>query len=299
MPVCAGPWPIARIRRVVAASSLAGFAASLPAQQPDLIPRELAVAHAKLFAPGYDSGDPTFVVGSVPGTVASRIPTPPGAEIVGTVLWNSVVQVVGKTRGDPEAAAFWLARALVAAGWRVPNPDAIMLSGGGFISAPDTTHPASRLCKNGELAEIRTARLDGGKAYYQVTLKLRGYPCATEYRGASSWSGGVKQQLPILYNPPDGAIDDVSCLGNRSSGTRSDVNLVTSLSPAALLASYGRQLDSAGWTETIPKASGAGGTWSRSDSTGTTLLAELRIFTLPSAPKCRAVHLEISRLPPR
>lgn len=269
-------------------------ARGMGAQQPDLIPRELAVAHARLFAPEFISSDPTLVVGRVAEAAAAKIPTPPEAEIVGSVVWGSVVQVVGKAKGDPESVETWLWRALKDAGWKAPLPDISSLSAGGFVVAPDPSAKPAIVCKDNESVKVRTAPLDRSRSYYQITLKPDAYTCSRGPGtfGVTSW-GGQKLPLPILYNPRDAEMNESLCNVRRSGSTHSEVSIATSLSAAALVGSYGKQLDSAGWTETTAKPSGAAGTWTRTDSAGTPMRAELWVVTVPSAPKCRLVRLDI------
>ena len=270
----------------------------LRGQQPDLIPRELAVAHARLFAPDFVGGDPTILVGDIPASVRTEVPTPPDAEIVGSIIWGSTTQVIGKAKGDTASIAAWFWGSLETQGWKRHLPQAEWLTAGGFIEAPDPKAHPSVVCKNRESVEVRTIPLDRGRSYYQITLKTNSASCESRmYRGAVSWSSGIEHRLPVLYSPRDAEMNVQRCQVIATASSGSDITLTTGLSPTALLAAYGRQLDSAGWVETKAKPSGAAGTWTRKDSTEVPLRADLTILTVPSSPSCRLVHLNISRIP--
>jgi hypothetical protein len=280
------------LRAVCVAGLLTALTNPLRGQiEQSAIPRDLVVAALRQFAETMNiEGNPTIIVGSVPAALVSKMSTPAGGRVLGSIVWGGRTDVLGEAPGQIDSVLTWFGRDLVAHGF---TPASSQFEGsGGFRSA--RVGPATGYCKDGLTVtlHVRDAPANAFGVEYRVQADQGAGSCDVISAGydPSDHSGSY----PLLYNPPTAQLSYrcVSMNANRGS-MATETYFTTSALPLQLLQHYGKQLDSAGWKRDV-LAIPAVGEWVRPDSAGNEIRSVLRVFPgTARAPDCRKIQLEI------
>lgn len=187
---------------------------------------------------------PTLVAGSLPAELAGT-PLPPGARVVGGVVYADHVEGVAFVPGDPPSFAGYT-QVLRRAGW---HPRRLWV-----LVARDATGDTPEFCDaNGRTVNVSIMPVRDGGSYLKLrTLGPAGF-CTLRGAGAQDES-----PLPLL-RAPEGAEMRNGSGGSGGSPFDEDTygRLETALSPAALAEHYAGLLRQAGWT-VAPTVAGEG-----------------------------------------
>ena len=267
----------------------------LHAQQPaQTIPVELASAYLRTLGRTDSATTVEFLPGEVPAAIRDLIPLMPGARLIGSVVLNRAMTVLGTSPLPPDSVAAWYAAEYTKRG--IPAMALVRLQafppGGGFRQPPPT-HP-TQFCKGTDEINVAAVRSPEGWTDFRVLLGANSPVCRVIPPMPPRTPPTFDQSLPVVYDPPNAGARP-ECFVNESR-QQSQTQLFSSTSPDSLLRHYGRQLEANGWMRVPAESTSAFGVWTRRDSSGTLQAAKLSIGITPTAPQCRNATLEVSTM---
>ena len=284
---------LSRARVVIVALCLAATSRATAQQQSELIPRALAEA----LVGRYGGGKPTIVVGSLPPTLESKISLPSDAKVLGGMADQSGATGIIVLEGPLNAAPDRLHAELVKRGWEPEDQSGQRMSGD-FIDAPvGQRRPVSggrpdTYC--GRAGTLLVNYAPEGFAQTRVTIGTTSDNRCAMMRDAMLSSSRLgmegRRRAPVLMNPPAARLMDYgSCQQFNSSSGGPGAQLSSTMTPAEILAHYGKQLADSGWKEV---GGGITQTWSRTDTTGVREY-QITVTTMSGNPMCRRVEAEL------
>jgi hypothetical protein len=283
-----------RPRRAFAGAMLALAARTplLAAQATASVPRDLAEAFARLYAPADSAVSVDFLPGAVPGAVQAQVHLPPAARVIGTVALNRNTFVFASTPLSADSALRWIAHEYGRLHYeglsQVRVPSAVA---GGFRPAPPSF--PTTFCQDSSEVTASAAHTPDGFTTIRLRVTSQSAACARVATVVRTPPPRPSGPLPILRDPPGTAPQSQCFLATSSQATTT--KLSTAAEPSALLAQYGAQLEQQGWTR-VDGPPPAHGVWMHRDSTGVTDLAAVTVAVTPLAPACRDAKLEITAL---
>ncbi len=268
----------------------------LGAQQSNAdVPRDLVVAYVRATNP-VDSGTAVDIVsGAVPAPYQELVHLPSAVRVTGTVTTRRSATVLASATEPPDSVLRAIGREYGQAGWpgvsRVTIPAAAG-NPGGFRPAPSGF--PTLFCHDGHEVNALASRTSDGFTLVQLRIQLVSPTCGRlpNTRPASP-PPQPRSPLPLLRNPDDAQMRP-ECY-NIGSTQRSDVQIMSSLTPAAMFEYYAKQLETQGWIR-LPETPSARASFSRRDTTGVQELATLSISGNPSVPTCRNATIEVTTL---
>ncbi|HYD53377.1 MAG TPA: hypothetical protein VEA99_12140 [Gemmatimonadaceae bacterium] len=273
----------------VSSLSAAALAAQQRDRQPDSIPTELAVALMSSEYGGHSGGGvPLFTVGRAPERFPATLVPPGPARVVGGT-WDGASGAIIVTYPTREPVAVLRAReALIAAGWKPPEPS----DEGGFV-VTSIFAGNDLLCRDDQAVMLQPAHPPGASAA-RITFREGAGSLCSHRRRMMRGPFRAALRLPAL-RPPAGAMAAGSGSSTGDDRIETSTRLTAAQSAAELLAHYGAQLEAAGWKGGSPAhaAEAAVQPFSAVDSTG----AEWRgaIVAISAAGAEREVSLRMSR----
>ena len=277
---------------VVGASLL--FATSSAAQQTDTstVPRELAIALARVYAAADSSAAVEFLPANVAPSVAADVAIPPDSRVVGSVVLGRNTYVFGTSPLAPDSVRAWYSREYGRRQWPALSMVRTQAPGGGAGGfRPPPPKVPTTFCNGDREFDVAATESPGGPTNFRVRVSTAALPCSMVPRGPVR-PPAPSLPLPVVYNPPN-TQPGPQCYAAGSSIQRTQTQLMTSLDPQALLQHYGRQLEASGWVPLQTQGGIATEAWSRRDSTGTNEIATLLVSASPTAPVCRNATLEV------
>lgn len=269
-----------------------------PLRQPDVIPIELAAA---LISTGGFSGEPQFLVGTMPEWFTNRVFIPSDAKVLGAAFLGTTVTGVISLPATSDSVIPEFKKELLKRGWTVP-PVMPRFSAGGFNPAPAVPTDASRnrvtLCSDQQILTVSAARRGGVATDVTLRMSTGTGISACHLPQIPTPASMLRLPFPTLVNP-QGAVDtrmtgdcSATMMGSMGTGT----TLRTTMPADALLDHFSRQLTDSGWTSFGEKAAIVGRSFARTDSTGTR--TEVTITVVPSARDagCRDINLQARTL---
>lgn len=244
-----------------------------------------------------DGGSVRLVPAQVPDDLAPNFYAPPGTRIFGTVVAGSRAVVLAATRTPPESLRAEYTRALEPRGWRSFENR----WRGGFVQSP-SERPLV-FCREGAQLYVTHHRRPAPPHDLQLEYREGGGMCdAQAVAERVEFVRMETPRFPTLHSPepPPGrpVSNCYSRARTRGGGSSTSTGaLVSSDLPAAeLLRYFGRQLEASGW---LPPGRRAGpavvsGTWSRTDSTGTSVIT-LDVAEGAPGSGCYDVQMKLSR----
>lgn len=280
------------------------------AAQQDQIPKELALA--LLPYGGADGGE--IVVGQMPPDLAATFTLPPGGRVLGSFVGLSYAQVVMAFPGSADSAIAFAARALLGHGWTA-RQSPVRRVGGLQYGLPRNAVPTT-FCKADSPDAITVAAQFHGATTTLLRLTRNTGSNGCDLRSSGSISTGFSTSMteravfsdmrmpdmplssvPPLWGPSDYRASQVcQRQGGSVSSQTQNQPLRTELSPAEILASYGRQLDSAGWKQAGGSGGSISGTWRDTVTKGFAHEVSITITKLASAPGCYDVSLRATTI---
>ena len=298
--------PVARLARamvpVACAMVVAGGSsvAQAPSQrtQPDLIPRDLALALISYGAG--TAGGADLRVGKVPDDIPPEL-VPPGVELLGSMSQYDQVIIVFGAREAPDSAISAMESRLLAAGWTRPPAPAPRQIPRGFVAADFTSGTAgvpSFLCHGDQMVNLASMYRNSGGSILKVNFNRGAQYSTCRQRTEENYRSPYEEApLPTLRAP---AREMSTGGGGMSSSGNNQFTLSTQLStrlkPAEVVAHYDTQMRAAGWA---PVGDGAldflaGRTYQKKDEKGRTWSATLYSIKSPEALE-QEVALRLSR----
>ena len=258
----------------------------LAAQPPsDPIPRNVVMAILRL-SEGAES-PVVEVTDRLPAQLAGRIALPPGARVL-AVLTSDRVRVIGEARGTSDSIRTWFADEFERRGF---TP---LESGGSRQAFRVATRSASApgYCGDGRLHTVSAHARARGMVEFAISIgdparcAPRAAPSTYISGGSTSSSGVAPPALPLVYHPR-GVEVSMECTDSRQRGGNltMETAIASSSTAAQLLAHYGGQLESQGWTR--QPWSAAVSSWARRDSTGREVSVTIGIDPGPGDTECR------------
>lgn len=276
------------------------FATRTPAQQSDTstVPRELAIAFARVYAAPDSTATVEFLPGTVAPSVASDVAIPPDSRVVGSVVLGRNTYVFGTSPLAPDSVRAWYLRDYGRRKWPALALVRTQASGGaaGGFRPPPPTIPTT-FCNGDRQLDVSAMESRDGHTNFRVRVSTAPLPCPMAPRGLVR-AVAPSLPLPVVYNPPN-TQPGPPCFAAGASTQRTETQLMTALDPQALLQHYAKQLEASGWVPLQAKGDVATQAWSRRDSTGIIEIATLSVTTSPTAPMCRNATLEVLTPRPR
>lgn len=271
-----------------------GFAARAAAQQSDTstVPRELAIAFARVYAAADSTAAIEFLPASIAPSIASDVAIPPDSRVVGTVVLGRNTYVFGTSPLAPDSVRAWYSRDYGRRNWPALSLVRTQASGGaaGGFRPPPPKVPTT-FCNGDREFDVTATESPGGHTNFRVRVSTGALPCSMVPRGPVR-PPAPSLPLPVVYNPPN-TQPGPQCFAAGSSTQRTQTQLMTSVDPEALLQHYGKQLEASGWVPLQAQGAIATRAWSRRDSAGTSEIATLSVSSSPTAPMCRNASLEV------
>jgi hypothetical protein len=277
-------------------SALVMVAAHRTAAQQD-VPRELALA---LIPFGATEGG-EIIVGQMPPDLAAAFTLPPGARVLGSFVSLAYAQAVLTIPGKTDSALALARRTLSEHGWVARNPMSTGMGGLQFISGGSGP---SIFCKPGEPAGLNiSAQFHGPSTTLLHLTRNAGSTSCDETRSDSRQAMAMRMQdfplatVPPLWSPGDFRTSSQRCRRTQAMNDQAqDQPLLTELSPAEVLAHYGRQLDSAGWKPATTEGESVSKTWSKMIPSRGTQEVTITVTRMPTQTGCYDVNLRATGL---
>lgn len=268
---------------------LCALAYAAPAMaQDDSVPREFV--DVLWLMSGYSGQREVLHIGTVPEPLRDVV-SGSAARVIGAVERSSSITLALAARGDAAAVEDTWERRLQRAGWTQQAPQYDQQRGGFVTSRPAADE--NPFCSPSRDTAIRLRTIDAPGEQTYVVINY-GSALPRGYCGADTPERPRPPSHPFLpaLPPPPGAV--VMGGGSSSSGNdvEQDVDLLTELSPAELIAHYGAHMREQGWTD-VEQAAGdsvALGVWRKSDGT-TPLFAWLSATLVPGGN--RAMQIQV------
>ena len=227
--------------------------------------------------------------GRVPDTLRSRIGLPPGARLIATLI-GTPSYIIGTVRWDPDSVRLWFAEEFE----RRHYEPATWSRGQPAFRPAERSPSNSGYCDGPTNFSVSATSRTADSVEFLVRIRS-GYECAPERTYATSGTiivGRGPAELPLLHHPLTAEVrpECVSSARLTSGSARTDATIATTSAPEAVIAHYGRQLDTLGWQRDT-SFTAAFGSWTRSDSAGTNLRVVLSIESAPGGRNCRSVNM--------
>jgi len=222
-----------------------------PADQQDMIPRELAVALLS-YSPGMSPND--IRVGKAPDDIPPEL-VPPGLQVLGSMTQFENSVIVFAAPQPPDSAVALIEAGLLGSGWTKP-PIPQSRPRQGFVPANDLSGGYERpdiVCKGDAFASFSSTYRRSGGSIVKISYnrgarfsacKIQSQTDVTVYRNPMD-----DAPIPTL-RAPEGSItkgDGGGMSGGMNSWTLS-TRLSTKLKPGEVIAHYDKQMIAAGWT---------------------------------------------------
>lgn len=277
---------------LVLAASLAGQSAP----PPEMIPRSLAEGLLNLANFGQGGRGSRIVVGTLPQTVESKIVLPANAKILGGMTADMMSVGILILEGPLNAVADQFQKDLIGRGWEIEDQAPMRLYGNEFIDAPTTQRRAIAGASDtycGRAGTLMTKFEPEGFSQTRLTITSLATNRCAQMRDMMMQHGsrmGQQPQRPTLVNPSAARNQQGLCPGYNMGMGGQGTELNSQMTPIEILSHYAKQLTDAGWRES---GSGATGTWSKADSTGTVTEYQISVRTSAQSPMCRKVDSEL------
>ncbi|CAN5811852.1 hypothetical protein BH23GEM8_BH23GEM8_09220 [soil metagenome] len=257
--------------------------------QEGMVPMELVQHLVPGFSPG-ESGMPEVHVGIVPEAVASALALPPGARVLGSVIYPRSSRTVVAFPSPATAAIAAMELRLLSSGWtRLTVERQSGFAGGGMGNS-------AVFCRgDAERIQIAPGRLAGPDRVMTVlhSTDARFSPC----EGRTGTLGSrTSNPIPSLTPPPGARVEGG---GSGSGGDRADARATiwTEESASDLVAHYAAQLVEHGWRAGAESSAAdhAVRTWTLSDEAGEEWHGILLATTASGDPERRELLLRLIR----
>jgi hypothetical protein len=278
--------PISLALLVLAASlapeDLSGQAAG------DAIPRDVVMA---ILRNAEGPEEPRILVGNqLPPDLAALVSLPSGARVIATVMGRET-RVIGAVTGSADSVRLWFANEFERRGYQSPQSR----SGTEAFRPAERTVSGSGYCAGGRLLTVSAHTRPAGQVEFVVASR-RDTPCSPQrppsgtLMTSGSSSGYELPILPLLYHPRGAEVSSPCRNALRGSSQQTtEATVATSSNAEQLMAHYGAQLQSAGWTR--QPVGGTVTAWARRDSTGRQFHLSLAVESGPGGPDCRYLRM--------
>ena len=226
----------ARVLAVALALNASRAAAQRPSSS-DAIPRDLAAA---LLAE-IGATSPDFIVGGIPPMFADRIPTLPGARVLGSMLTPTAATIAMSLPLRADSVRTLVMRELTNRGWR-GSP--VGNTGGGF--RPASSRGPSVYCADGRGLTFSLSVPSYGTTLLRFVIRDGSFNC-----GAATNGGGFVASssfMPTLVNPRDVLPSSATCRTQGSGfGQLFTTAMRVAMTPEQLMDHYAKQLTDSGY----------------------------------------------------
>lgn len=256
-----------------------------------VISKEFAAILLRTVSDGPTLNTRPTLVSSLPPNLASQVSAPPGGRILGAALWQTSADIVGTAPNTVDAVRTWFAQDFAKRGYTPATNEAAARFGG--FREPVTGLPIG-YCGNNAYYTMNVRARDAAITEFRIRIAPNFGPCVSNRTNVASISPSGRG-APLLVNP---AVSEratrCSFMGPGFAST--EAGFVTSMEPTAIIAHYGKQLDSLGWKQVFPAP--ASSMWTKADSTGRQIITVISVQTILGAPECRSAGMRIGEIRP-
>ena len=297
---------IRRLPLLLLTLAIGGDALAQTGGDQAVVPRQLAlsIVHFQhvgsygFFSP--DAGTPTLST-DLPASLASVVPAPPGANVLGAVTWPRMSDVFGLANGSLESVRAWFGDEFKRRGYEAVNDQTQMMRFGGFRDAQSGQLGRGGYCAERDLLSLDILPLDQRRAEYRIRVTKDHQDCRGSGPRGRAAAFVDASEYPTLFNPPNAVMNQSmfgGCGEARFGSSGTSAVLTTTMSPADLMKHYEKQMGSTGWKRAdVPST--ATSTWTRPSPDGGETELILTASASLQAPNCRDVQMTVIRPTPR
>ena len=282
---------------LVASSLILAFAAPAIAQTQEQIPKDLALA--LMSAGAVEGGE--IIVGQMPMDLTGLLTLPTGAHVLGSFVSTAYAQAVLTLPVRTDSALALVRKSLLEHGFATRNATPPQM--GGLQFGPAGGVFPNSFCKAGDPTSLTvTAQFYGPSTTLVHVMRNVNSGMCDQLNRAEVRSQAMQDYplstVPPLWSPGDYRVANVRC---RRQSAMGDANqnqpLITDLSPAEVLAYYGKQLDSAGWKTTSTEVDRVTKSWAKQIGTRGTQEVTLTVTKNATQNGCYDISLRATGLP--